>query len=105
MPDKHECSLLVRQKTYRGASVVIDGSKYEIEARTSMDGAPYDEDRDSLDCRITVDGFVEREGQAVWDLGKDVGESPADEPIRYLQQFLREWGEDVELLPPQTSKR
>lgn len=105
VPKTIECSLIVRQKTYRGASCVHEGVTYEIEARSSADGAPYDEDRDGLDCRILVEGVVEIEGQDVWELGSEIGESPADEPVRYLQAFLVRSGEDVQLQAPQIGSR
>jgi hypothetical protein len=48
---------------------------------------------------------IELSGEDVWKLGAEIGESPFDEPIRYLQAFVDSWGEDVQLQAPQIGSR
>ena len=91
------------KRTYRTASCVIDGVCYSIEARQVTEDADElvteDEWEVYHDCRLTEDGIVAMEGKALFEYGEEIGETPADEPVQYLQKWLREnVDEDITLV-------
>ena len=90
-------------KTYRSVRCSHEGVLYEIEARTKgEDEEDLPEDAE-FDCRISMDPggapTVVLEGEDLLKLGEEIGEFPGDEPLRYLEEYLRRaHGPNVHLL-------
>ena len=86
-------------KTYRTVRCSHEGLLYELEARAKgEDEEDLPEDAE-LDCRIMEDNEVVIEGEDLLKLGEDIGEIPGDEPVRYLQEYLRrEHGDGIYLI-------